>query len=151
MERSIQPALQQFADMLCGSGLVRRQRKILPIPLRHAVNDNNLERIADANGDVTKRITEKQTMGKHCRKNAGSARQKKCWMCRKYKLKYTDTSWQCRTCKTPLCFPSKEFGAAERDGWKSCVHEHCCSGNMLIVCGGVGGKKGDFPKALKAY
>ena len=77
LERWKDYTIQQFADMLCGSGLVRRQRKILPIPLRHAINDNNfLERIADANGDVTKRITEKQTIGKHCRKNAGGARQK---------------------------------------------------------------------------
>ena len=49
--------LLQFADMLCGSGLMRRQRKILPVPLRQEVNDNNLERITDASGNTCKRVT----------------------------------------------------------------------------------------------
>ena len=151
-------SINQFADTV-SAGLVERNRRILPVPLRRQLNTNPgnakkplLKRYTGkrmGDDDIRKQLTKKQKQsGRHSR-HLGSSKQACCWVCRKYKANYVYTQWTCVACNTPICFHTKQFDEEERDGWKTCLEEHLNSGCEKMRCSGF--MKGHFPKDLAVF
>ena len=137
--------------MIC-TGLEPRQRRVLPLAMRTQVNNNQqglkqVIRIRDEEGNATKGITKKQKFGRHVRTTKGSARQRPCYVCRKYQAKYVFTSFACADCRTPMCHPTKKHTGRSTGGWDNCIQEHKNSVVPGIKCSGC--YLSTFPKDYK--
>ena len=97
-----------------------------------------LVRITNKDGLTTRPVTETQKT-KHGRRNAGSAVQKTCWVCRltgtAENKKNGLTCWCCSECGTPLCNNDR------------CVNMHRNSASEIVACNGD--TKGNITAALK--
>lgn len=117
-----------------------------------------LERITGPGGLRYKPVSENTKPTKRRRvgdEYKGDPVQARCFICCKYKKKYSWTTYQCPDCGTPLCSAKQSQKRINADPGAgpvrniSCYPEHICSHNNLLRCNGV--KKGAFPKAPKVY
>ena len=130
---------------MCASvaaGLRKRDRRLLPTGLQQQMMMEPLGRVGDAVGNTKKNLTAKQAGD---RRSAGSSRQRACYVCRKYKERYTMATGICRSCGTCLCLPKPVMDPARP---LTCQQEHLTSDDPAIRCNGV--MKSSFPKASRA-
>ena len=120
------------------AALVKRVRTVLPAGLQQAVGDITLKRVADNTGNARKHVTGQQR-GK---RTYGSSKQQTCYVCRKYKKKYSYAVGKCPRCGTCLCLSMRYDGRP-----LSCLEEHLTSKDPNVCCNGV--KKTRFPASSR--
>ena len=123
-------------------GLKIRQRTQLPKPLHQDPNHFALRRVKDNNGSAEKRVTDKQKQTH--KRSKGSAKQRTCFICKKYQPNYVYSSFVCPRCGTCICQVKRN----NRD-FSSCLAEHLNTGNEALRCNGV--SKCMFPPQHKQY
>ena len=141
-------SIKTFADLICSD--LEERKRTPTMAMRKEANKGVLKRIADEDGNITKRVTKKQRNGKHHRHHVGSAIQGTCWICRMYRKDYKHTSFCCVKCGTPLCQPSEKHPKLDTDPdfeFKSCTDHHNNSCHHAILCDGH--KKRNLSKAMK--
>lgn len=102
-----------------------------------------LKRIVDASGHKTKVLTKKQRLSD--KRIVGSAKQQKCYICRKYSAKASYTAFCCDVCATPLCSIDRTTEGTRK---LTCVQEHR-RGDVACRCDGR--RKTKFPPEYYAY
>jgi len=120
-------------------GWKKRDRKVLPRGLRQDPAEYHMRRLEDSNGNTEKQVSPKQKE----KRSKGSAKQRTCFVCKKYQAKYVWSSFACPKCGTCLCNNkhNREF--------TSCLAEHINSGDVNLRCNGV--TKVKFPATSKLY
>jgi hypothetical protein len=75
-----------------------------------------------------------------------TARQMRCFMCRRYKSVSPNTVWCCGRCKMPLC-------SINRKRNQTCLEEHQCSTDIYLSCGQFARDRNQWvmPKSLKIH
>ncbi len=133
-----QVRIRRFSDMLCKDLKLNLRTRNLHIPRNEdAGSEYVLERIRDKNGSTTRPPTDKQVrQGKH----VGTACNKMCFICRKYRkvdgsTVQQQTTFCCKKCKMPLC--KKDRSDIMKGRNESCAMEHSGSADQTIGCFGI--------------
>jgi hypothetical protein len=139
--------ITKFSDLICGwlDTLEPRKRASPRRRMAGQSIDESLERIRGADGSLTYPPTQKQLLKG---RSIGTARQQSCFICRKYKADYQQTSWKCIDCGMPLC---KQSRADEPGREMSCLAEHQASTCPALGCNLGARKSFLFPDDLKLY
>ena len=145
--------IRKFSDLLC-AGLRKRPLRAPESLSQFNANNGSIEsglvRITAENGTTTRQVTAKQSQKS---RSTGTARQMKCFVCRKYlkpdgSTDYKDTSFCCKNCNMPLCKHDRTQQATEQFLGRplTCWQEHMTSNEDHIACTGKHVKGQQFPK-----
>ena len=143
--------IMKFSDRMCGwlEDVVPKRARLPPrVPAaRRNSGDEQWERIYGDDGSCTKAVTENDDD----KRTVGSAKQKACYICRRYNKETGEhnkqyTAWQCKDCKMPLCKVNRAHTQPFRNGL-SCMAEHFETPIGHMQCNpGANHGYGAFPK-----
>ena len=118
-------------------GLRIRKRRVLPTNLVVRGNSLPLKRIADTNGNTSKKLPVNQ----QSKRSKGSSKQRTCFTCKRYQFKYIYCVGACPRCGTAVCLTNNRT--------VSCLDEHLTSTDPLLRCNGR--QKVRFPPESRLY
>ena len=118
-------------NILDMANLIARPLQTGELRFRDGRQPSQAQRTGTDNGTLLVRIRGEDGSSTYPKKDGDRvqrARQRACFICRRYKVKTQNTQWMCRHCGMPLCSVCRG-----RD--KSCADEHMHASDIHLGCG----------------